>query len=641
MQGFFGCHESDGHKASQRRKDAGAKTESGPGGPKFVQPAALSGPASPGVFRDRCFEHNSKRSHFNFTVFDVLQSNSFSNIQLGSKMAQEKRVLFRHASGRMISLGFELARQNGDLSSQPLAVFYRSLPIINCAMLPVDYANAIYSILGKGSEEILGIEVPKKKTLQHDHLFDSYDGVIHWELMEKDSLNPSVRKGDLVFFMERVGVPYLIADYNRGRSSKNPDNGPKGWLDPAITVKARDLVWLNSSLCFVSPTYFWTGQYLYELVPRPEAIKRLLYNTPAPGIPVNYSQLVKYDLTGDVELSVLPDICELDPDIRVLGPNRTIVRKGMGVVFDFPLHVISGKIYLEAIYGSVISFKNSDMNPHWKTDIIIRAYLSSENVPDFLLSELKLHNLLQTNIVVTISEERLLGTFSIWPPILFQGSCIPSGNEYHFHDRIVVGHLEVSFETQTEDWTEPFVEIYNGTSFVTFRRVTPLPAIAILPTIHFQNRLSQFSLDPLAYTPSLYLSFHSFAEQKVQHLRTSRNQHSFRPPIPGRSLMDLLFRRLPAEDRQDVNIKDLTLTVTVTSPLVVDKLFHLPGKSVEVFDFRSDGFGVVKLSGPITFKWEMCDSEDETRDIAGKVLITVAKWTEFDRSGLGDLKSTS
>ena len=47
----------------------------------------------------------------------------------------------------------------------------------------------------------------------------------------------------------------------------------------------------------------------------------------------------------------------------------------------------------------------------------------------------------------------------------------------------------------------------------------------------------------------------------------------------------------------------MIFTVAVSTPSFLDSIF---GREVSKFDFRSEGYGIIQLHGPIYFKWEMC-----------------------------------
>jgi hypothetical protein len=141
--------------------------------------------------------------------------------------------------------------------------------------------------------------------------------------------------------------------------------------------------------------------------------------------------------------------------------------------------------------------------------------------------------------------------------------------------------------------------------------------------------------DPMAYLKPLYHGFEVFCREKsVKELKKLTNNHTFRPLIPGRAAMAIL-RSLPKGNLQALTLEKMIFTVAVGRPSFLDSIF---GRSMSTFDFRSEGYGVVQLHGPIYFKWEMCLSEDGYGPVEGILSVIVGGWTSLDRSGTGIIK---
>ena len=117
-------------------------------------------------------------------------------------------------------------------------------------------------------------------------------------------------------------------------------------------------------------------------------------------------------------------------------------------------------------------------------------------------------------------------------------------------------------------------------------------------------------------------------------LKATNNQRTFRPQVPGRAVMSLIHQSLGC-DIENVSLGNMTLTVVIGRPSCLD---HLLRDSVSEMDFREAGFGVVRIHGPITFKWEMCVSEEGHGPVEGILSVTVGGWSTMDRFGLEVVK---
>ena len=117
-------------------------------------------------------------------------------------------------------------------------------------------------------------------------------------------------------------------------------------------------------------------------------------------------------------------------------------------------------------------------------------------------------------------------------------------------------------------------------------------------------------------------------------MKTTSNQRTFRPQVSGRAVMSLIHQSLGC-DIDNVSLGNMTLTVVIGRPHSLD---HVLRDSVSEMDFRAAGFGVVRIHGPITFKWEMCVSEDGHGPVEGILSVTVGGWSTMDRFGLEVVK---
>jgi hypothetical protein len=138
-----------------------------------------------------------------------------------------------------------------------------------------------------------------------------------------------------------------------------------------------------------------------------------------------------------------------------------------------------------------------------------------------------------------------------------------------------------------------------------------------------------------AYIVPFYHAIVEFAKGKiVKDIKTINNQRTFRPPIPGRSAMALL-RLLRPGNISRVSLGNMIMTVEIEELSVLSSIF---GASVSEFDFREGGYGIVRLHGPLIFKWELCVSEEGHGPVEGILSITVAGWSTTDRFGLEVVK---
>ena len=264
------------------------------------------------------------------------------------------------------------------------------------------YGQAIAKFMGNsGFREKLSIS--EKDVLELDHLDEQYDPeqVLSFQLMHRSQLCSKLCQEDRVYFEKIHDPPYFIGDFNKAR--------PTGEMDLAVTVMLRDLVWVDSEFFFAGPTYYWHDQYLSEIVIRKEGrratLERLLYQQSVPGLDVVYGDVVSYHAgeSPEVELLALSEVSRASNNARIAGPDRLIVREGMGVVFETPVLMAYKRPFLTRIYGFVIAFKDDtrdDADPRYPVHIKIRVHLSKENIPTWLLSEsrLKGSDLLQTNL---------------------------------------------------------------------------------------------------------------------------------------------------------------------------------------------------------------------------------------------------
>jgi hypothetical protein len=329
------------------------------------------------------------------------------------------------------------------------------------------YAQALGKICGDGSFlKRHNIVSGPSTVLSIDHLKDQYcdpSAPIAFEIMHKDELDHCMSKMDELYFVSMEGAPYFIGDFNKTQ--------PTGVLEPAATVKVRDIIWLDEDHVIAGPEYFWHDQYLINIRTIREGksrgtIQRILYDRPVSHVLANMGDCVDYRCSGrKVDILALEVISSPTHEVYIAGAGRHVVRRGMGAVFDLPIwmrhaanlstmHMLPVS-FLDRIYGCITGFKKSS-DPRAPVMITIAVHLDKDNIPAWLLSKVNDSHLLQTNLELTVSEAFLMGVFSIWPASLFQGDCVPgrSGRDQHINSRVVIGHINFRMKEMGPDLGE-------------------------------------------------------------------------------------------------------------------------------------------------------------------------------------------
>lgn len=601
-----------------------------------------------------------------------------------------------HPDGKRLSFSFDLSRLQDDL---PLSVYglLANLPengpsskLTSLDALPVQYKLAMSRIAGVGSHELFGEKTEMATSVCNDafkldHLFAQYenDAVINFQLKKKDDLDPHLSSKDTVHYVKIAGPPYFVSDYNKKR--------PTGLMELAVTVQLVDLIWVDETYAFVGDPYWWENQYLCHILTSLEqrsgkraTLDRVLYSLPLPhNQERSYGSMVKYrdDLKGETGLVALADIDDPGVDAMLLGPdqNKHLVRPGMGVIFECTLGALmSMQSYIDAkldpqrkyhidgnmmnyslIYGSVLGFADALVDDESnEVGIVIRVHLCNETTPEWLLSKMNGSFLIQTNLEVTISSRHLIATFSIWPAALFQSSCVSlNWGSFLINDRVVVGHLQISLtgegqglETDGGDGEsfaapayilgpktlEPLLQMLAGRASLELMRIKPLQPWQCLNYIHKQNELMNLCAYACPHSHLLYLRrcFEQFCRDKAQLIKTPTKQRTFHPNIPGKVLIELLYPNCTPRTTS-VLVANMAISISFHDPKSLNKMFE---RNMAEFDYRSEGYGVVALTGPITFKWEFCTSEDGSQSAEGKVSVTVFGWADMDRFGKGTIK---
>jgi hypothetical protein len=179
--------------------------------------------------------------------------------------------------------------------------------------------------------------------------------------------------------------------------------------------------------------------------------------------------------------------------------------------------------------------------------------------------------------------------------------------------------------------------MFSGGAFIDVYRVKPMTADVAFA---YLGRMQEFTHAdrPNVHLKTLLHSFEQFAKEKTsKRIKSIQNQRTFRPPVPGRAVM-LLLKTLPGANVRQISLSNKTMVVTIGEPSFLDSMFS---RKMSEFDFRSEGFGMVRLLGPVHFKWEMCLSEDGCGPVEGRMSVTVGGWTELDRFNIEAIKQSS
>jgi hypothetical protein len=120
----------------------------------------------------------------------------------------------------------------------------------------------------------------------------------------------------------------------------------------------------------------------------------------------------------------------------------------------------------------------------------------------------------------------------------------------------------------------------------------------------------------------------------MKDIKNTNNQRTFRPQIPGRAAMAILGSRRHAKFA-NISLGNMIMTVEIAEPSILDSTL---GWTVSEFDFREEGFCIIRLHGPFIFRWEMCVSEEGHGPVEGILSVTVGGWSATDRFGLEVVK---
>ena len=422
------------------------------------------------------------------------------------------------------------------------------------------------------------------------------------------------KAGDRIIFDNIVDSPHFEGEYNDSNQKYTAE------VHLSIRVVVRDAVFVQGyqggGLAFVSDPYEWS-QALNSM--GPNTVQRILGSKLA---------RISFPPRRGVEFAALEQIVNQahDSEVFVLGPNHTLVRKGMGVAFDLPLasSLYGSDPWMHLVIGSVVNFEDGpDM-----TMIIVRLHLAEENIPPWLLSNVHEGELLQTNAFVRMRADHLVCSFRLYPAQLFHGACSPDPNG--FNDKIVIGDITFA-ELQSENQISPIQiisSLHRGELSASVQPLKPVAPSAIPAIFHHINALhGGISPHPRAYEELLMEAVRKYAMSKTAHAKHTNSMHTFKAEIPGKTLMELMFQKLHPEKR-DISLKrNGSLAFSVKE----DDVHFVFGKDVLRHDFISDGFGTVQLHGPFVFTWQMFDRNGAT--LEGQVTITVDAFTEYNRHG--------
>jgi len=507
--------------------------------------------------------------------------------------------------------------------------------------LSTDFKYCLFAICGAESAYLLDVD-PSSRSMPFLDLKHFPQRPIKFYLQHISKLPPWTTgkrngkcSGDRIIVERILGPPYLQGDFKAQNS--------RGALDFAVSAMLRDSVFVDNGVCLVSDEYPWDKLYMAE---RGSAsiYKSVLSQTPLFGLAGDnrtYGESgIVYKASASEQLRMLKEISALSNSIAIGGPHQTILRLGLGVAIEPPL---SERVF-EIVYGSIVAIDTEYSN------LTLRLLLSRDNLPDYVLSNLGPNEMVQTNALLNVPFEWVSGTFPVLPPQLFNAQCIPQESETRmtkkFLSRIVVCDMQIlpddmdGFSGSEDEITvscEIFPKLLRGQLRMTLRRLKPFPFHAALAYLHRINELEGGLSPPaLAYTCHLGQELITFARQRSAHQKSGKEQLSFRPHVPGRALMELLYRTMKP-DNTLITIRNGVLMVEVKD---LDALTSVFGTSPSSFDLRGEGLGVVKFLGPFVFKWSMYDTVDPWGPLAGSVSISVGSFTEYNRMGTDVIKSS-
>jgi hypothetical protein len=507
--------------------------------------------------------------------------------------------------------------------------------------------DCLLAIGGAKSADLLGVD-PRSCSMPYLDLNHFEDKIVEFSVLHISELpkwttgkTRGKGSGDRIVVDCLLGPPYLQGDH------KAVD--PKGALDFALSAVLRDAVWVDAAIAIVSPKYRWDKLYMAE---RGSALvyKQVLNGTRLFGMGDDartYGETnTVYKASASAPFRALKEISELhhNNSLAIGGPNHTLLRPGMGVVIDPPLLECPKGAALEVMHGTITAVDQVS-----KT-MTFRALLGRANMPEYVLGNLGANEVVQTNVICNVPFHWVVGTFRLLPPQLFNAECIPRASENQmankFLSRIVVCDMQIfpnnetrfsGFEDEIMVSFEIFAKLLQGQLRLTLSRLKPFPARAALAYLHRQNELEGGLFPPaLAYRCTLGYALTTFARQKAAHAKSAKDQLSFRPDVPGRALMALLYRTMNPDDT-NIAIRNGDLMVEIKN---VDALSAVFGLSPSKFDFRGEGLGVVEFDGPFIFKWSMYDTLEPWGPLSGSVSISVGSFTEYNRMGTDVIKSS-
>jgi hypothetical protein len=322
-----------------------------------------------------------------------------------------------------------------------------------------------------------------------------------------------------------LGPPYLQGDHKAA--------DPKGALDFALSAVLRDSVWVDAAIAIVSLQYRWGKLYMAE---RGSALvyKPILNGTSRFGM---RDDTRTYGETGSVykesasaPFRVLKEISEQhhNDSIPIGGPNRTLLRPGMGVVVGLPLLECPKGAAFAVMYGTINAIDPVSKN------ITYSVILGRDYLPEYVLGNLRPNELVQTNALCNVPFHWVADTFRLLPPQLFNAECIPHGTENQmvnkFLCRIVVCDIQIfpkeeirfsGFEDETMVTFEIFAKLLQGQLRLMLSFLKPFPARAALACR--TSLKAACSPLALAYRCILGHALTTFAHQRAAHAKSAKD----------------------------------------------------------------------------------------------------------------------
>ena len=530
--------------------------------------------------------------------------------------------------------------------------------------------------LKKAMESIVGLGAQRQKDLSH--LENGDDLIFH--IKERQTLGAGPY--DTMFFGEIDPTSIvMLSDFD------------KGYQEPAVTVKANDLIPVGNGMAVVGPSYIWQFQK-FSLIPE-KTLKALFYDKSLPGvadegIKIGDVLCIRTDDDGsepkNAPLKTITGSWATRDGIVLCGPNLDFpARVTMGISFETGLRddgaMFHGNPSLKVCHGYVDSIEKDDQGVTWLNVILV---LTRDNLPSHLkFWRMRPDALLQTNLRTKVKPEWVLSAMQILPLPLHTCPESLSDNKLGISAALrrncyVAGHLNVdqgSFRLVDGSYSRDYCSDVNGNDGLmqlsrlaarggritdpdyqshdlwkqkfnkdsesqyggrfepkaTLCAVEPFPAEQALPTIvNCARMLGGMATD--AHLGVLRNSLLRFATSKAKRSKQRASPASFSPGVPGPVLFQLL--QTHANGEYTTLLKEGAVVVSYKDIQNVDTML---GTKDGMFPLEG-GAGIVQLLGPVDFTLNLYNTSKKVGQMPvetaeGSPEISFACFIALDRHG--------